>query len=150
MKQKKGGTSVGAFTDRKLKLVNEVLLYYHFLCQDNKVADAEDPTLWVKEDFRKWESNGYPQSTEVLNAACASNTANASNATLNATNTTVPASITELEEDVWLSWRWSKQDETVYPLLENDRMYTDWIVKFKRKITSKEMFRMIDPNFHKN
>ena len=29
-------------------------------------------------------------------------------------------------------------------------MYTDWIVKFKYKITSEKMCRMIDPNFHKN
>ena len=99
MKQKKGGTSVDAFTDGKLKLVNNVLLYYNFLCQDDEVADAEDPTLWVKADFRKWKSNGYPQSTEVLNAARASNTANAANATLNASNTAAPASKTKLEED---------------------------------------------------
>ena len=29
-------------------------------------------------------------------------------------------------------------------------MYTDWIVKFKRKISSEEMSWMIDPSFHKN
>ena len=29
-------------------------------------------------------------------------------------------------------------------------MYTDWIVKIKRKFTSEEMSRMIDPNFHQN
>ena len=29
-------------------------------------------------------------------------------------------------------------------------MYTDWIVKFERKIHSEEMNRMIDPLFHLN
>ena len=60
MKQKKGSTSVDAFTDGKLKLVNGILLYYNFLCQDDEVAEAEDPTLWVKACFRKWKSDGYP------------------------------------------------------------------------------------------
>ena len=47
-----------------------------------------------------------------------------------------------------MSWRRSKQDETVYPNLETDRMFTDWSVKFERKIQSEEMYRMIDPGFH--
>ena len=29
-------------------------------------------------------------------------------------------------------------------------MYTDWIVKIKRKFTSEEKFRMMNPNFHQN
>ena len=99
MKQKKGNTSVDAFTDGKLKLVNNILLYYNFLCQDNEVAEAEDPTLWVKVDFRKWKSDAYPLITDALNATRAGNTANAANATLNASNTAAPASKTKLEED---------------------------------------------------
>ena len=49
-----------------------------------------------------------------------------------------------------MSWRQSKQDETAYPLLEADRMYTDLVVKFKCKIASEEMSRMIDKGLHKN
>ena len=49
-----------------------------------------------------------------------------------------------------MSWRQSKQDEIAYPLLEADRMYSDWIVKFRQKIASEEMSRMIDKGFHKN
>ena len=51
-----------------------------------------------------------------------------------------------------MSWRRrrSKQDETAYPLLEADQMYTDWILKFEHKIASEEMSQMIDQNFLKN
>ena len=51
---------------------------------------------------------------------------------------------------MYLSWRRSKQDETFYPVLENDRGYTNWIIKTKRWFTSEEYFRMINPIFHKN
>ena len=33
---------------------------------------------------------------------------------------------------------------------EADCMYTDWILKFERKIVSEEMSSMINPNFHLN
>ena len=79
----------------------------------------------------------------------AGNNAN-TNTTLQATNATGPTSQTKLEEDAWLSWRRSKQDETSYPVLENDREYSDWIIKTKRWFTSEECFRMIDPNFYQN
>ena len=42
MKQRKGNPRVDAFTDEKLKLVNNILLYYNFLCQDDEEALAED------------------------------------------------------------------------------------------------------------
>ena len=44
MKLKKGNNSVNAFNEGKLELVNDVLLYYNFLYQDDKDALAEDPT----------------------------------------------------------------------------------------------------------
>ena len=47
MKLKKGNNSVNAFNEGKLKLVNNMLLYYNFLYQDDKDALAEDPTQWV-------------------------------------------------------------------------------------------------------
>ena len=80
-------------------------------------------------------------STDALKATRTGNNANAANTTLNAMNSTEPLSKTKLEEDAWLRWRQSKQNETKYPLLENDQMYTDWIVKIKRKFTSEEMSR---------
>ena len=146
LKQKKGNSSVTAFTDGKLILVNNALLYYNFLRQDGEVAMANDSTLWDKDDFRNWKRDGFPVSTKALNASQTGNT-NTANVTLNTTNTATPSSKTKLEDDTWLSWRRSKQDETSYPLLEADRIYTDWIVKFRRKAISKEMSRMIDPAF---
>ena len=38
MKLKKGNNRVNAFDEGKLKLVNDVLLYYNFLYQDNEDA----------------------------------------------------------------------------------------------------------------
>ena len=55
-----------------------------------------------------------------------------------------------MQDDAWLSWRRCKQDENAYLLLEADYMYTDWILKFERKIASEEKSQMIDSNFHKN
>ena len=52
MKLKKGNNRVDAFTERKLKLVNNVLLYYNFLYADGEKVLAEDPTQWVRGDFR--------------------------------------------------------------------------------------------------
>ena len=45
MKCKKGNTSVDAFTDGKLILEHNTLLYYNFLRQDGEGATANDPTL---------------------------------------------------------------------------------------------------------
>ena len=66
------------------------------------------------------------------------------------TTNTATASKTKLQDDAWLNRRQGKQDENYYPLLEADRMYTNWILKFKCKIHIEEMYQMIDPNFHIN
>ena len=150
LKQKKGNSSVTEFTDGKLILVNNALLYYSFLCQDGEVAEANDPTLWDKDKFRKWKTDGFSLSTKALNSKQTGNTTNAANANLNTTNTVAPGSKSKLEEDTWLSWRRSRQDEIKYPFLENNRAYTDWLPKFRRKIASEEKSRMINPAFHKN
>ena len=47
MKRKKGNTSVDAFTDGKLILVNNTLLYYNFLRQDGEVATANVLTVII-------------------------------------------------------------------------------------------------------
>ena len=44
LKLKKGSNRVDAFTEGKLKLVNDVLLYYNFLHADDEQVLAEDPT----------------------------------------------------------------------------------------------------------
>ena len=84
MKLKKGNNSVNALNEGKLKLVNDVLLYYNFLYQDDKDALAEDPTQLDVKAFRKWKSRGYPLSTDAYNV---SKTSSNTNVTLNTTNT---------------------------------------------------------------
>ena len=49
-----------------------------------------------------------------------------------------------------MSWRQSKQDETLYPIVENDQEYITWIIKTKRRLTSDACARMIDLNFKDN
>ena len=65
MKRTKGTTSIGAFSIGKLILVNNILLCYNFLCQEQQVVTANDPTLWDKDDFRDWKSDGFPLSTDA-------------------------------------------------------------------------------------
>ena len=103
----KGNTSVVAFTDGILILVNNALLYYNFLRQDDEGVTENDPTLQYKDNFRDWRSNGFPLSTKALNALQTGNINNAANVTLSATNNAAPTSQTKLEDDAWLSWRWS-------------------------------------------
>ena len=119
MKRTKGTTSVDAFSGGKLILVNNILLCYNFLCREGQGATAIDPTLWDKEDFRDWQSDGFHLSTKAQNATQAGITANAANTTLKTTNTAA-TSKTKWQDDAWLSWRQSKQDETAYLPLEAD------------------------------
>ena len=49
-----------------------------------------------------------------------------------------------------MSWRQSKEDQTLYPILDNGREYTDWIIKTRRRFISDECDRMINLNFKDN
>ena len=98
LKRKKGNNSVVAFTDAKLILVNNALLYYNFLRQEGEVAAANDPNLWDKDDFRDWKSDGFPVSTKARNASQTGGNNNATNITLNTTNTAA-TSKTKFEDD---------------------------------------------------
>ena len=62
------------FTDGKLILAYNTLLYYNILCQDDEVQQRDDPTLWNKDVFRKWETNDYPKSTAAYTVSLAGNT----------------------------------------------------------------------------
>ena len=75
---------------------------------------------------------------------------NSTNTTLQISNVAALASKIKLGEDAYLSWRLSKQNETLYSILENNREYTNWITKTKRWFTSDECARMIDLNFKDN
>ena len=78
----KGIDSVDVLNKEKLKLVNDVLLYYNFLYKDKEYTKAEDPSQWIVQEFKIWKSEGYHMSTVAYNA---SQTANSANATLNTT-----------------------------------------------------------------
>ena len=122
-----------------------MLPYYNFLYKYKEINKAKDPSQWDVTEFKVRKSKGYHVSTAAYNA---STTASSANATLN-----TPAAATAKQneqDDSFLSWRRSKQDENAYPVLETDQMFTDWIVKFERKIHSEEMYRMVDPFFHLN
>ena len=121
---------VPAFNSVKLTLITNVILYYEFLQDDNQETLADNPVNWVLLDFKRWRRNP-PVST---NAATVTTAATA-------------AAVTQKEEDdSFLSWRRSKKDEKGYPILNNDREFTEWRVKFVRKIHSDEMYQMIDIN----
>ena len=126
------------FTDLKITLIHDVLLYYQFLYNDSKEALADDPTQWVQGDFKKWRSQERHPSTTAHISSHASNTTTTSTAS-------VIISTTEKAEDAWLSWQPGMQDSTVYPILENDRNYTDWIINIKRQFKSKRCKRVINP-----
>ena len=76
--------------------------------------------------------------------------------TAQAGNTTTPPTAqvvffaTKKAEDAWLSWQCGKQDPTIYPILENDRGYADWIINTELRFKSERCERMIDGNFLDN
>ena len=137
--QQDDGTNnlVQAFSSVKLTLVTNVILYYDFLQHDNQEVLAEDPINWVKADFRKWRRN------PIVNT----NT-NAGTATVT-TAATAAVVKQKQQDDSFLSWRRSRKDEKDYPVLNNNREFIEWDVKFERKIRSDKIYRMIDTGFHK-
>ena len=136
--QQDDGTNnlVQAFSSVKLTLVTNVILYYDFLQHDNQEVLAEDPINWVKADFRKWRRN------PIVNT----NT-NAGTATVT-TAATAAVVKQKQQDDSFLSWRRSRKDEKDYPVLNNNREFIEWDVKFERKIRSDKMYRMIDLTFY--
>ena len=141
--QKDSTNVVQAFSNAKLKLISNVLLYYLFLMDDSQEVLAENPVNWVKSDFRKWKTK--PRGTATQNASNAGTaTQNALNASTQQTSNVKPPSTTKLEDDALLNWRKSQQDVTVYPIIDNDIQYPDWIIKIKRLFISNECGRMID------
>ena len=102
LNRKKGNNSVVVFTDGELILVNNAFLYYNFLCQKRKVATANDPNQWNKDDFRDWKSDGSSLSTKAQNVSQSGGNNKAVNVTLNTINTAA-MSKTKLEDNAWLS-----------------------------------------------
>ena len=100
------GSTIDAFKQARLKLVNDALLYCNFWFTDQEYFFANDPVKWVYLDFEIWKSNGFPLSTAAYNASQA---ANSTDTTQQTSNVTAPSG-TKLENDAFLSWRRSKHD----------------------------------------
>ena len=52
MQLKKGNDSINTLNKAKLKLVNDVLLYYQFLYKDKEYAKAKDLVQRIKQEFK--------------------------------------------------------------------------------------------------
>ena len=52
-------------------------------------------------------------------------------------------------DDAWMSWQRSKQDTEKYPILQNNRDYTDWSINIKRQFDADRCTRMIDDSSKK-
>ena len=129
-----GNNIVPAFNIGNMTLINNARRYYKFLMDDGQELLAEDPVSWVKGDFRKWKM--------LPPVVTTTGTANVTTAA------TAAAATQKQEDDSFLSWRRSRKEEKDYPILNNDREFIEWRVKFVRKIHSDEMYRMIDTAVH--
>ena len=111
------------FNSRKINLINNVSLYYHFLQSDSTTkALADDPENWVVDDFKTWRDRGRHPDVASYTASLADN---ATNTTTSAATSTAVVPEIKAAEDAWLSWQRSKRDADKYPIPKNDREYTD-------------------------
>ena len=97
---------------------------------------------WVRDDFKTWRDQGRHPNIASFNTLSSSNT----------TNTTAPPATTvapEIKtlEDAWMSWQRSRRDPEKYPILPNNRKYTDWIILIKRQFEADRCTRVIDDSF---
>ena len=106
---------------------------------DNQEVLAEDPVSWVKSDFKAWKRKPSGTATQ-----------NSSNTGTQQVSNVTPPSTTKLEDDALLNWRKSKQDVTLYPIIDNNEQYPNWIIKIKRQFISDVCERMIDLGTHIN
>ena len=148
MKRKQHNTMKG-FDSRKVTQVYNVICYYNFLLSDPQNSDlAEDPENWVWKDFKLWKHHG--RHPTVASATAASANAASPNVTTTANTTAPPATVcpdTKKAENAWLSWQRSRRDVDKYPILPNDREYSDWAVFMKRQFEEDQCSRLIDDNF---
>ena len=77
MRRKKNNVKV-AFNDRKITLIHDVVLYYHFLQNDTTTkALVEEPGNWKREDFNDWRDQGCHPTIASANASLSGTTTNA-------------------------------------------------------------------------
>ena len=65
MNCKQGNVTV-PFIHRYIKTINNVLLYYQFIINNNNEVMAENPDQWVEEDYNDWKYLGKPKSIAVF------------------------------------------------------------------------------------
>ena len=123
-----------------------MIRYAKFLRSDkpNK-SFASDPENWDELDFESLKDDGRHPTFASANAA-------ATNAATLTVPTTVPTTgtvcpDTKKAEKAWLSWQRSRRDVDKYPILTNDREYSDWKVSMTRQFEEDRCSRMIDDNF---
>ena len=82
-------------------MIHDVVLYYHFLRNETATkALAEEPTQWVRDNFKTWMDQGHHPNITFFN------TSSFGNVTTNATTTpatTVDPKIKQAK-DAWLGW----------------------------------------------
>ena len=77
MRRKKNNTMVG-FNNQKITLIHDVIFYYNFLQSETRTkALAEEPTQWVREDFKTWRDQGCHPNIASVNESLSGTTANA-------------------------------------------------------------------------
>ena len=142
IQRKKNNVMVG-FNNQKITLILNAILYCHFLGNETTTKSlAEDPIQLVRDDFKTWRDQGRHLNIASFNALLSGNT----------TNTTPPPATTvaseiKKAEDVWMSWQRSRRDTEKYPILPNDRKYTDWITLIKHQFEADRCTRVIDDSF---
>ena len=131
------------FNNQKITLIHDVVLYYHFLQSETTTkALAEEPTQWVREDFKTWRDQGCHPNIASFNALLSGITTNAT-----APPATTVAPGIKKAEDAWMSWQRSRRNPEKYPILPSNCEYTDWIILIKCQFKADRYTRMIDDSF---
>ena len=123
------------------KRVNDALEWISFLEESGKTAQSDDPTKWIKKDFERWKRKGMPTGL----TAAPSTTGASNNPAL--TLTTVAEKQLKTDDNKLQSWIKGTKSAKDYPVLEHDKYYTEWIVKFNRQIKLDMWERLVDPAF---
>ena len=122
--RRKQGNTTKPLNKHRVTQVYNAIRYYHFLDSDPQSRLlAEDPENWKIVDFRLWKAHGRHPTTASATAAAANATSTSAPTT---TPTTTVCADTKKAENAWLSWQRTKRDVEKYPILSNDREYSDW------------------------
>ena len=147
--RRKQGNTTKVLNKQKVTQVYNAIRYYNYLLTDPQDSDlAMDPENWLEKDFRLWKRNGHHPSVTSATAAATNAASSNANTTTNTNAPTVTVCAdTKKAENAWLSWQRTKRDVEKYPILSNDREYSDWSIFMSRQFEADRCSRMIDDNF---